>query len=58
MSNTSDGTFTHAPGELAWTIAEHRSVTEAILMVEHFAAAAGRTFELLGLRDDCETAVE
>lgn len=57
MSNTSDGTFTHVRGELAWTIAEHRSPSEAILMVKHLTAADEGQFELLGLRDDCETAV-
>lgn len=57
MSETRDGAFTHVRGELAWTIAEHRSATEAILMVKHLTRADEGQFELLGLRDGCETAV-
>ncbi|GAA0212593.1 hypothetical protein [Halobaculum roseum] len=57
MAQTSDGTFTHVRGELAWTIAEHRSPTDAIAMVEHLDAADEGRFELLGLTDGCETAL-
>ena len=39
MAQTSDGTFTHVRGELAWTIAEHRTPCDAIAMVEHLDAS-------------------
>lgn len=36
---------------------EHRSPTEAILMMKRLTRADEGQFELLGLRDDCKTAV-
>ncbi|MFC7069516.1 hypothetical protein [Halobaculum lipolyticum] len=57
MSKTRDGARTHVRGELAWTIAMHRTPSEAIGMVEHLDAADEGRFELLGLTDDCTTAL-
>ncbi|WP_435062430.1 hypothetical protein [Halobaculum sp. EA56] len=57
MAKTSDGTFTHVRGELAWTIAEHRSPSEAIAMTKHLTDADEGRFELLGLVEDCEVAL-
>ncbi|WP_435065968.1 hypothetical protein [Halobaculum sp. EA56] len=59
MSETTEspGTFTHVKGELAWTIAEHRSPSEAVAMARHLTNADRDRFELLGLTDDCETAL-
>lgn len=58
MAGTTDhGTFTHIEGELAWTVAEHRSATGAVAMTRHLLDRDGGQFELLGLVDGCERAV-
>ncbi|QLG61331.1 hypothetical protein [Halorarum salinum] len=58
MPETTDhGTFTHLEGELAWTIAEHRSPTDAVAMTERLLDRDDGPFELLGLVDGCERAV-
>ncbi len=49
--------YTHTKGELAWTIAEHRSSSEAITLTRHLTDADGRRFELLGLVNECEVAL-
>ena len=58
MSRTTNhGAFTHLEGELAWTIAEHRTATDAIAMTRHLLDADEGRRELLGLADGCDRAV-
>lgn len=59
MSGTTErsGTFTHVQGELAWTIAEHRSPSDAVTMTRHLDDADEGRWELLGLVNDCEIAL-
>lgn len=58
MSRTTNhGVFTHLEGELAWTIAEHRSATDAIQLTEAILKADESEHELLGLTADCERAI-
>ncbi|GAA0218608.1 hypothetical protein [Halobaculum roseum] len=51
------GTFTHIKGELAWTLAEFRSPSDAVAMTQHLTDADEGRFELLGLVNDCEVAL-
>ena len=51
------GAFTHLEGELAWTVADHRSATDAIAMTRHLVDADEGRHELLGLAAGCEAAV-
>ncbi|QZX99816.1 hypothetical protein [Halobaculum rubrum] len=59
MSGTTEnrGTFTHVQGELAWTIAEQRSPSEAITLTRHLTEADEGRYELLGLINECEVAL-
>ena len=58
MSKTTNhGTFTHLEGDLAWTIAEHRTPTDAIEMTRALMDVDGGELELLGLSPDCEQAI-
>ncbi|QZP37063.1 hypothetical protein [Halobaculum magnesiiphilum] len=59
MSGTTEstGTFTHVQGELTWTIAEHRSPSEAVSMTRHLTETDEGRYELLGLVNDCEIAL-
>lgn len=59
MSESTDGpgTFTHVKGDLAWTLAEHRTPSDAVAMTRHLAAADGDRFELLGLVNECAFAL-
>jgi hypothetical protein len=59
MSRTTEspGAFTHVRGELAWTIAEHRTPSDAINMTRHLTDADEGRFELLGLIKNCEFAL-
>ncbi|WP_435143780.1 hypothetical protein [Halobaculum sp. P14] len=57
MSQYSTPTGNHLKGELAWTIAEHRSPSDAFAMTRHLTDADEGRYELLGLIDDCETAL-
>ncbi|MFC7137987.1 hypothetical protein ACFQRB_19100 [Halobaculum litoreum] len=56
-SSPNRGLFTHTKGELAWTIAEHRSPSEAITLTRHLTDADEGRFELLGLVNECEFAL-
>ncbi|SHG77759.1 hypothetical protein [Halobaculum gomorrense] len=49
--------FTHIKGELAWTLAECRSPSDAVAMTRHLTDADEGRFELLGLVNDCEVAL-
>ncbi|QLG27891.1 hypothetical protein HUG10_10140 [Halorarum halophilum] len=58
MSGTTNhGALTHLAGELAWTIAEHRTATDAIATTRHLLDADEGRRELLGLTECCERAV-
>lgn len=56
-STERSGTFTHIQGELAWTIAEHRSPSDAVPMTRHLTQADADRFELLGLVNGCRLAL-
>lgn len=56
-SSPEHGLFTHIKGELAWTIAEHRSPSAAITLTRHLTDADEGRFELLGLVNGCEAAL-
>ncbi|MFC7137550.1 hypothetical protein [Halobaculum litoreum] len=56
-STPKHGLFTHVKGELAWTIAEHRSPSEAITLTRHLTDADEGRYELLGLVNECEVAL-
>ncbi|WP_313695067.1 hypothetical protein [Halorarum halobium] len=51
------GAFTHLEGELAWTIAEHRTPSDAIETTRKLVEADESEHELLGLSPDCERAI-
>ncbi|WP_435143788.1 hypothetical protein [Halobaculum sp. P14] len=59
MSKTTEpaDTGSHLKDDLAWTIAEHRTPTEAAAMTEHIMSLDEGQHELLGVADGCDYAV-